>query len=43
MSGGAIGAWASHTYSPDTWSGDWRLAFAGGVAVLATITVNSLA
>ncbi|MFD4543559.1 hypothetical protein [Streptomyces bauhiniae] len=41
--GGAIGAWAGYTYSPDTWSGDWRLAFAGGVAVVAAVAVNSLA
>ncbi|MFJ4329106.1 hypothetical protein ACIP3A_39185 [Streptomyces tricolor] len=41
--GGAIGAWAGYTYSPDTWSGDWRLAFAGGIAVVAAVAVNSLA
>ncbi|WP_055606679.1 hypothetical protein [Streptomyces prasinus] len=41
--GGAIGAWAGYTYSPDTWSGDWRLAFAGGAAVVAAVAVNSLA
>ncbi|WP_432020271.1 hypothetical protein [Streptomyces sp. 1222.5] len=41
--GGAIGAWAGYTYSPDTWSGDWRLALAGGVAVVAAVAVNSLA
>ncbi|MCE0446817.1 hypothetical protein LT493_26175 [Streptomyces tricolor] len=39
--GGAIGAWAGYTYSPDTWSGDWRLAFAGGIAVVAAVAVNS--
>ncbi|MFJ2847034.1 hypothetical protein ACIPD2_36150 [Streptomyces griseofuscus] len=41
--GGAIGAWAGYTYSPDTWSGDWRLAAAGGIAVVAAVAVNSLA
>ncbi|MEE6269160.1 hypothetical protein V2E29_26430 [Streptomyces diastatochromogenes] len=41
--GGAIGAWAAYTYSPDTWAGDWRLAFAGAVAVVAAVAVNSLA
>ncbi|MET9197080.1 hypothetical protein ABZX60_27735 [Streptomyces olivaceus] len=41
--GGAIGAWAGYTYSPDTWSGDWRLVFAGGIAVVAAVAVNSLA
>ncbi|WP_075694104.1 hypothetical protein [Streptomyces acidiscabies] len=41
--GGAIGAWAGYTYSPDTWSGDWRLALAGAVAVVAAVAVNSLA
>ncbi|MFE1198495.1 hypothetical protein ACFW6E_38085 [Streptomyces olivaceoviridis] len=41
--GGAIGAWAGYTYSPDTWSGDWRLAIAGGVAVVAAVAVNTLA
>ncbi|MFC8658199.1 hypothetical protein ACFUCT_23810 [Streptomyces parvus] len=41
--GGAIGAWAGYTYSPDTWSGDWRLALAGGIAVVAAVAVNSLA
>lgn len=28
--GGAIGAWAGHTYYPHTWPGDWRLP-AGGL------------
>lgn len=41
--GGAIGAWAGYTYSPDTWSGDWRLAFAGAVAVVAAVAVNGMA
>ncbi|MEV7082424.1 hypothetical protein AB0N88_28430 [Streptomyces sp. NPDC093516] len=41
--GGAIGAWAGYTYSPDTFSGDWRLALAGGVAVVTAVAVNSLA
>ncbi|MFE7675824.1 hypothetical protein ACFU5N_26915 [Streptomyces albidoflavus] len=41
--GGAIGVWAGYTYSPDTWSGDWRLAFAGGIAVVAAVAVNSVA
>ncbi|MFK8851774.1 hypothetical protein [Streptomyces sp. Ac-502] len=37
--GGAIGAWAGYTYSP----GDWRLAFAGGVAVVAAVAVGGMA
>ena len=41
--GGAIGAWAGYTYSPDTWTGDWRLAFAGAVAVVAAVAVNGMA
>ncbi|KPC76719.1 hypothetical protein ADL35_21135, partial [Streptomyces sp. NRRL WC-3753] len=41
--GGAIGAWAGYTYSPDTWSGDCRLAFAGGVAVMAAVAINAMA
>ncbi|MFE7614341.1 hypothetical protein [Streptomyces sp. NPDC057496] len=41
--GGAIGAWAAYTYYPDTWSGDWRLALTGAVAVVAAVAVNSLA
>ncbi|WP_326743386.1 hypothetical protein [Streptomyces sp. NBC_01768] len=41
--GGAIGAWAGYTYYPDTWSGDWRLAFTGAVAVIAAVAVNSMA
>ncbi|MEU7158884.1 hypothetical protein [Streptomyces chrestomyceticus] len=41
--GGAIGAWAGYTYSPGTWAGDWRLAFAGGAAVVAAVAVNGLA
>ncbi|MFB7852390.1 hypothetical protein ACFC34_35990 [Streptomyces sp. NPDC056053] len=41
--GGAIGAWAAYTYYPDTWSGDWRLALTGVVAVVAAVAVNSLA
>ncbi|MDQ0681085.1 hypothetical protein QFZ56_000048 [Streptomyces achromogenes] len=41
--GGAIGAWAGYTYYPDTWSGDWRLAVTGAVAVVAAVAVNGLA
>ncbi len=41
--GGAIGAWAGYTYSPDTWSGDWRLAVAGGAAVVSAVAVNGMA
>lgn len=41
--GGVIGAWAGYTYSPDTWSGDWRLAFAGGTAVVTAVAVNGMA
>ncbi|MGA5363957.1 hypothetical protein [Streptomyces purpurascens] len=41
--GGAIGAWAGYTYYPDTWSGDWRLAATGAVAVVAAVAVNGLA
>lgn len=43
VTGGAIGAWAGYTYSPGTWSGDWRLAFAGAVAVVTAIAVNGMA
>ncbi|MGW1596974.1 hypothetical protein [Streptomyces sp. NPDC002343] len=41
--GGAIGAWAGYTYYPDTWSGDWRLAATGAVAVIAAIAINGVA
>ncbi|MFD9114771.1 hypothetical protein [Streptomyces bottropensis] len=41
--GGAIGAWAGYTYYPDTWSGDWRLAVTGAVAVVAAVAINSMA
>ncbi|MEF3117600.1 hypothetical protein [Streptomyces chrestomyceticus] len=41
--GGAIGAWAGYTYSPGTWPGDWRLAFAGGVAVVAAVAAGGMA
>ncbi|MCT2546260.1 hypothetical protein [Streptomyces atratus] len=41
--GGAIGAWAGYTYYPETWSGDWRLALTGAIAVIAAVAVNSMA
>ncbi|MEW2527554.1 hypothetical protein [Streptomyces sp. NPDC047071] len=43
LAGGGLGAWAGYTNSPESWSGDWRLAFAGGFAVVAAAAVNSLA
>ncbi|MGA4953741.1 hypothetical protein [Streptomyces lydicamycinicus] len=41
--GGAIGAWAGYTYYPDTWSGDWRLAATGAIAVIAAVAINDFA
>ncbi|WP_411152649.1 hypothetical protein [Streptomyces sp. A30] len=41
--GGAIGAWAGYTYYPETWSGDWRLALTGAVAVVAAVAINGMA
>ncbi|MFD7667770.1 hypothetical protein [Streptomyces sp. NPDC059788] len=41
--GGALGAWAGYTYYPDTWPGEWRLAFAGAVAAIAAVAVDGLA
>jgi hypothetical protein len=41
--GAAIGAWAGHTYYPETWPADWRLAFTGAVAVIGAVAVNGLA
>jgi hypothetical protein len=41
--GGAIGAWAGYTYYPETWSGDWRLAATGAVAVVAAVAINGMA
>ncbi|MFI9080950.1 hypothetical protein ACIGW8_31530 [Streptomyces sioyaensis] len=41
--GGAIGAWAGYTYYPDTWSGDWRLAVTGAVAIVAAGAINGMA
>ncbi|MEU7592553.1 hypothetical protein AB0B79_05880 [Streptomyces sp. NPDC039022] len=41
--GGVLGAWAGYTCSPGTWSGDWRLAFAGGVAVVAAGAAGGMA
>ncbi|MGW2331656.1 hypothetical protein ACWC5C_38730 [Streptomyces sp. NPDC001700] len=41
--GGAIGAWAGYTYYPDTWSGDWRLAATGAVAVVTAVAFNGMA
>ncbi|MET8957672.1 hypothetical protein [Streptomyces sp. NPDC004533] len=41
--GGAIGAWAGYTYSPDTWMGDCRLAVTGAVAVVMAVVFNGMA
>ncbi|MCL7496066.1 hypothetical protein M8I34_32375 [Streptomyces sp. MCA2] len=41
--GGALGAWAGYTYYPETWSGDWRLAATGAIAVIAAVAINDLA
>jgi hypothetical protein len=41
--GGAIGAWAGYTYYPETWSGDWRLAATGAIAVIGALAINSMA
>ncbi|MGW2393930.1 hypothetical protein ACWCYK_31230 [Streptomyces lydicamycinicus] len=41
--GGALGAWAGYTCYPDTWSGDWRLAATGAIAVIAAVAINDAA
>ncbi|WP_331729659.1 hypothetical protein [Streptomyces platensis] len=41
--GGALGAWVGYTCYPDTWSGDWRLAATGAIAVIAAVAINDAA
>ncbi|MFJ9412459.1 hypothetical protein [Streptomyces sp. NPDC101393] len=41
--GGALGAWVGYTCYPDTWSGDWRLAATGAIAVIAAVAISDVA